>query len=80
MMMSTWYVLGWMVLGLLFCLLVELVAGVALWQVRKHAAPRETPWEIAVRRYTKGEISRAEFEDLCRVVDALPAKPVHFAG
>lgn len=80
MMMSTWHVLGWIVLRLLFCLLVELVTAISLWQVRKRAAPRETPWEIAIRRYAKGEISRAEFENLRRVVEAPPAKPVHFAG
>lgn len=65
--------MGWMMMfGGLFFLFWLGVIFLVVWAVAKVASgggspsPRESPLDIAKRRYARGEISKEEFEELKR--------------
>ena len=75
MMVSLWSPENWLLFGALVVSLA--LIGLALWHVEENAAEQEgAPLDIAQRRYTRGEISRHEYEEMRRVL----SKPAHFSG
>jgi len=69
---------GWMGLIMWFVFLILVVGiAIALWRtigggragsVREDAPARESALEVAQRRYARGEISRAEYEEIRTVL------------
>ena len=66
----SWMIPGWMALGVVasIIMLIALVALFALWVLRPRPALRETPLAVAQRRYAAGQISREQFEEICRAL------------
>jgi uncharacterized membrane protein len=48
--------------------LIALVTLFALLTLRARPVPRETPLAVAQRRYAAGQISRDQFEEICRAL------------
>ncbi len=78
MLFATWSLAGWMLVIAMLCsfatfaLLLLLLWRVAPWAWRK----RETPLELAQRRYAAGRISREEYVEARSTL----GKPAHFEG
>lgn len=65
-MMNSWF--GGAVMWIIIFLLILLLVYLFVRSTRRPAAPyeagRETPLEIAKKRYARGEITKAEFEEM----------------
>ena len=77
MMLATWSIAGWMMVIALFCSLATLLLLLLLWQIAPWEwRKRETPLELAQRRYAAGRISREEYAEVRYTL----GKPAHFEG
>lgn len=65
-MMNSWFggAIMWIIIFLLILLLVYLFVRSTRGPSALYEAGRETPLEIAKKRYARGEISKAEFEEM----------------
>ncbi len=65
-MMDSWYggAIMWIIIFLLILLLVYLFVRSTRGPAAPYESGRETPLDIAKKRYARGEISKAEFEEM----------------
>jgi len=65
-MMNSWFggAIMWIIIFLLILLVVYLFIRVTRGPSAPYEAGRETPLDIVKKRYAKGEISKAQFEEM----------------
>lgn len=65
-MMNSWFggAIMWIIIFLLILLLIYFFVRSARGPAGPYEAGRETPLDIAKKRYARGEISKAQFEEM----------------